>query len=148
MKSKGKFSLALIALTNTALAANAPIQRVDVVNMLGVAGGSATSVVVSFYNGVSTPCYTKTLAYLGAITVWAGVGQVCVSPITSVNVTPVVGSSGAIYETPASPTNISGTQYSTQITISQNTSPVFDPTNGSLLLPGTIQAVTVTNLAE
>ncbi|MFT4060449.1 MAG: hypothetical protein QM652_12980 [Legionella sp.] len=148
MKSKGKLPLLFIALANTALAANAPIQRVDAVNMLGISNGSATSVVVSFYNGVSTPCYTKTLAYLGAITVLSGVGQACVSPITSVNVTPVAGSFGATYETPVTPTSISNTQYSTQITISQNTPPVYDPSNGSLLLSGTLQVTTVTNWAE
>jgi hypothetical protein len=137
--------LALIVSAKFATAANAPIQRIDVVNMLGDLGGSATSVVVSFSNGVSTPCFTKTLPYLGAITVWAGTGQVCVTPVTSIMVTPVAGATGAIYDTNPVPTNLTGTQYSTQITISQNTAPIFDPNNGSLLIAGTVQATAVTN---
>jgi hypothetical protein len=134
-----------VILSHVVAAANAPIQRVDVANMLG-SGGSVTAVVVSFSNGVSTPCFTKTLAYLGEITVWAGTGQVCVTPITSVTISPVAGSGGAMYDTPVAPISVSNTLYSTQIKISENTPPIFDSSNGSLLMAGTLQAVVFNNL--
>jgi hypothetical protein len=148
-ESKSKWILLLILATGSRVlvAANAPIQRIDVANLLG-SGGSATSVVVSFSNGVSTPCYTKTLPYSGALTLWVGVGQVCVTPVTTVTIAPVTRVGGSIYETPSVPTNLTGTLYSSQISIYENTPPQFDPTNGSLLIAGTIQATVVSNLKE
>lgn len=145
MKSKWIIMWVLLILNQVAAAANAPIQRVEVVNMLG-SGAAATAVVVSFNNGVSTPCLTKTLAYLGDITVWAGTGQACVTPITSVTIAPIAGTAGVIYDTPMMPTLISNTLYSTQIKISEHAAPVFDPTSGSLLTSGTLQAIIFNNL--
>lgn len=145
MKNKWIIMWVSVIFNQVVAAANAPIQRVDVVNMLG-SGAAATAVVVSFNNGVATPCFTKTLAYLGDITVWAGTGQACVTPISSVTIAPVAGTAGAIYDTPMMPTLISNTLYSTQIKISEHAAPVFDPTNGSLLMTGTLQAVVFNNL--
>lgn len=147
MKNKGMMLGALLTLASSTQAANAPIQRVDVVNLLGT-GALISSVVVSFSNGVSTPCVTKTLPYLGAITVWAGTGQTCVTPISTITVTPVTGTAGALYEAIPIMTSISTTMYSSQLTISQSTSPMFDPSNGSLLISGTAQATVVSNLSK
>lgn len=147
MKNKWVIQSVLAMLVNCVWAANAPIQRIDVVNMLG-SGGSVSSVVVSFSTGVATPCVTKTLPYLGAMTVWAGTGQACTTPITSVIITPVVVSGNAIYGTTPVLTSVNNTLYSTLITINQATAPAFDPSNGALLIPGTLQALVENHLVN
>lgn len=119
-------------------AANAPIQRIDVVNLLGAGGSVPTSVTVAFENGVATPCFTTTLPYQGTITVWAGAGQTCGLPIINVVVTPASGAGGTVYSSP-NPVAVSSNYYLTQLAISQNTAPIFDPNNGALLMAGTTQ---------
>lgn len=130
--------------------ANAPIQRIDVVNLLSNGGGvTQTSVVVAFGNEGALPCFSTTLAFQGAITVWAGTGQSCVSPITNVTVTPLAASSDVpvVYEPPP-PITVNATLYSTQILINQNTSPIFDTTNGTLITTGTVLTTTLSQLAN
>ncbi len=142
MKRKGILSHTLLGLvfSHSLLAGNAPIQRIDVVNLLGANGSVATPVTFSFENGPTTPCYTTTLPYQGRITVWAGVGLACIAPITNIVVTPVVGPSGTVYSAP-NPVSINTNYYLNQVTVSENAPPTYDPTNGALLLPGTAQAV-------
>lgn len=152
MNNKWIVSTALFALvvsTQLFAAANAPIQRVDVVNLLGAIGGATpTSVVVAFKNDLGVSCLTTTLPYQGAISVLAGKGQTCGSVVTSLSVTPMDGSMGAVYETPISPTPISSSLYSTQAIISQYSAPSFDPNSGELVSPGTLQVGTVSHLAN
>ena len=137
--------------TQLCAAANAPIQRIDVVNILGTAGSSQTDVAVNFYNdGVSTPCYTAKLPFNGAATILVGVGYNCASLVSSLSITPKSGPTGtvSIYEAPIIPTYISTTNYLNQVTVSENTPPLFDPGNGGLLASGTIQANVVSYLSH
>jgi hypothetical protein len=136
-------------------AANTPIQRIDVVNLLwnsaigGSGGVTPTSVQVVFQNSNPKPCLTTTLPFQGAITVWAGIGQTCVTPVTSVTITPVasVSSPVPVYVAPANPTtSISSTYYSTQIMVSQNIAPIFDPNAGALLSVGVFQVTATSHL--
>ncbi|MDR3502151.1 MAG: hypothetical protein P4L79_06160 [Legionella sp.] len=142
MKRKGILIHTLLGLVvSTGLfAGNAPIQRIDVVNLLGANGSVPTSVTLSFENGPTTPCFTATLPYQGRITVWAGVGQACIAPITNIVVTPVIGPHGTVYTEP-SPVGVSTNYYLNQLTVSENVPPTYDPTNGALVMPGTAQAV-------
>lgn len=136
--------------TQLCAAANAPIQRIDVVNILGTPGSSQTDVVVNFYNdGVSTPCYTAKLPFNGAATVLVGTGYNCAALVNTLSVTPKSGPIGTLptYEAPIYPTYISTTNYLNQITVSENTPPVFDPSNGGLLAPGTIKTNVVSHLS-
>ncbi len=152
MKRNWKIYTALSILsisTNLFALANAPIQRIDVVNLLwnsavgGNGGLSNTAVTVAFNNGGLKPCFTTTLPFQGSITVWAGIGQTCVAPINDIAITPIAGPLGLVYQAPADST-ITTTYYSTQMVIGQFTAPVFDPTNATLLSPGSVLA-TITN---
>jgi hypothetical protein len=123
----------------------APIQRIDIVNLLwnenatnAVPGLSPTSVLVAFNNGSTKPCFTTTLAFQGAATVLAGSGQACVAAVTSVTITPVAGPAGTVYAAPAD-TSINGAYYATQMIINDKTDPVFDSTNGAVKTQGTVQ---------
>ncbi|KTC79110.1 hypothetical protein [Legionella cherrii] len=136
-------------------AANAPIQQIDIANLLannvgGSGGATETAVNVAFLNGGALPCYTTTLAYQAATSIRAGIGQTCQAPITSITLTPIANSNGlgTIYETPLYPVMVDSRYYSTQITISQNTAPTFDPNNGNILLLGTIQTTVVNHLGR
>ncbi|CEG56356.1 hypothetical protein [Legionella fallonii] len=135
--------------TNLFALANAPMQRIDVVNLLwnsavgGNGGLTNTAVTLSFYNGASKPCFTTTLQFQGAVTVWSGVGQNCVAPVTDIAITPIAGPIGLVYQAPAD-SIISTSYYSTQLVVGQFTAPVFDPTNATLMAPGTVLA-TITN---
>lgn len=136
--------------TNLFATANAPIQRIDVVNMLwnsaggGSGGLTPTPVTIAFQNGGARPCFTTTLRFLGTATVWVGIGQPCVTAVTSAVITP--SGTNPVYSAPEAPTVINGTLYSTQITISQALAPTFDPDSGLLLTEGTAMATTVSHL--
>lgn len=150
-----KWIVSIALLTITAIPqlfarANAPIQRIDVVNLLSNGGGvTQTSVVVAFANEGSLPCFTATLAFRGTITVWAGTGQACVNPITDVTITPIAASSEVpvVYEPPPL-VSINATLYSTQLLINQNTAPIFDTTNGTLIATGTILTTALSHVAN
>lgn len=148
MNIKRKLTTAWLSFCVSAplLAANTPIQRIDVTNMLGAGGATPTAVSVSFSTGVATPCFSTTLPYLGTTTVWVGVGQTCSLPIIGVNVVPT--GTGAVYAPAANPIPVSGTQYLSQITITQNTPPVFNPTSGALTSLGTVDVSVVSNLRK
>lgn len=140
MKRNGILTLLGLVFSTSLFAGNAPIQRIDVVNLLGANGSVPTAVTLSFENGPATPCFTATLPYQGRITVWAGVGMACIAPITSILVNPVIGASGPVYTSP-SPVELSSNYYLSQLTVSENAAPQYDPTNGDLVMPGTAQAV-------
>ncbi|MFJ1267672.1 hypothetical protein ACD661_03755 [Legionella lytica] len=140
MKRKGILTLLGLVVSTALFAGNAPIQRIEVVNLLGANGSVPTAVTISFENGPATPCFTATLPYQGRITVWAGVGMACIAPITSILINPVVGSKGPVYSSP-SPVGVSSNYYLSQLTVSENAPPKYDPTNGDLVMPGTAQAV-------
>jgi len=143
--------MAMIALPPLFATTNAPMQRIDVINLLwngagGTKGISQSAVTVSFENNSPTPCFTSTLAFQGSMTVWVGVGQHCVTPVTSITITPIARSDiGLVYDTPAT-INISNSLYSAQILVSQNIAPVFDPFNGAILSTGTLQGTVVQTL--
>ncbi|CAM3083314.1 Uncharacterised protein [Legionella steigerwaltii] len=143
-------ALSLLLLTQifstTLHAANAPIQQIDIANLLGSGGATETAVLVAFSNGDSLPCYTTTIAYQAVTSIWAGIGQTCQAPITSITLTPIANGLGTVYETPLYPVTVDSSYYSTQIIISQNTAPTFDPNNGNILSPGTLQTTTVNHL--
>lgn len=148
-KTTGVISvLVAIFIATDLYAANAPIQRIDIANLLSNGGGiSSTAVSLEFTNGGSTPCFTTTLPYQGVITVWAGMGQACTTAITNLTITPLAGDFGVIYN-PPNPLTISNSPYLTQITISQNTAPTFDPTNGTLLSTGTVATTFLNKLTK
>ena len=136
-------------------AANAPIQRIDVANLLwnsaigGSGGITPTSVQVVFQNNNPKPCYTTTLPFQGAITIWAGIGQTCVTPVTSITITPIASTSSPIpvYSAPTNPTTIINSgYYSTQVIISQFIAPTFDPNDGALLSVGVSQVTAASHL--
>ena len=131
---------AFIASVPLFAAAGAPIQRIDVVNLLGV-GATQTPVTLAFVNAGLNPCFTTTLNFQGAMTLWIGTNQACSTAVTDMTITPLPGFNGVDinYAAPMYPVAINGNLYSTQITISQKTEPVYDPGNGELLIPGTIQ---------
>ncbi len=159
MTRKGIKTVALVFLLGltfqTATSATlAPIQRIDVVNMLwnpggtgGVAGLTPTSVVVAFNNGGSRPCFTSTLLFQAGVTVLAGTGQPCVAPVTTITVTPVAGPAGLAYAA-LSPISINGAYYTNQYIITNQTAPVFDTTNGAVATPGAAQVVIQGQYAE
>lgn len=134
-------ALVLAASGSLFAAGNAPVQRIDVVNLLSSGGTSPgdstlTAVEVSFDNGGAEPCMTATLAFQGEITVYAGADEECVAPISLVTVTPIAGPLGLVYQAPAAPTVISRGYYATQMVVNQSSPPVFDSANGALLTPG------------
>lgn len=138
----------LIASTNLFALANAPIQRVDVVNQLwnNLAGGDGgltnTAVILTFNNGGLSPCFTTTLAFQASITVLAGIGQACVSPVTDITITPLETAIGLVYQMPPDIT-LYAQYYSSQILISQLSPPVFDPANATILAPGSTFTTTI-----
>jgi hypothetical protein len=144
------YALGVLIASARLFAGNVPIQRIDVANLLsnttgGASGASVTSVVVDFLNGGATPCFTTTLAFQGTVSIWAGIGQTCIAPITSIAITPLPSALGLIYDTPASPFTINGSFYSAQITIIQGTAPTFDPNNGALVSTGALQTTMVSH---
>lgn len=156
MNRHGIKTVALIFLmvVSSQVQALAPIQRIDVVNMLwnpngtgSVAGLTPTSVVVAFNNGGSRPCFSSTLLFQAGVTVLAGTGQPCVAAITTVTVTPVAGPGGLVYAAP-SPISITGSYYSNQLIITNLTDPVFDTTNGAVATPGAAQVIIQGQYAE
>lgn len=156
MKKKWMISqtLVLILISSSVFAiANAPIQRIDIINNLwnSLAGGSGgqtqTSVKVELDNGSPGPCFTKILPYQSAITVYAGIGQSCINKVVAITVTPYSGPGtlSPSYDPPGTPQAINSSLYLTQIAISQNTAPVYDSINGSLLMKGTVLTTIVSN---
>lgn len=132
---------------------NAPIQRIDIVNNLwnsalgGSGGQTQTSVKIELDNGSPSPCFTKILPFQGDITVYAGIGQSCINKVVAITVTPYLGPGTLTpsYDVPAGPSAINNTQYLTQIVISQNSAPVYDAINGSLIMKGTVLTTIVSN---
>ncbi len=133
--------------------ANAPIQRIDITNLLwnsvigGNGGATKISVKVDFENGGSVPCFTKTLPFQASVTVWADPSQPCTKAITSISVTPLDSEAGigTVYLPPPS-ILINSSLYLAQITIIQNTAPVFDLFNGSLISSGTARTTSINRL--
>ena len=75
---------------NAQAAATAPIQRIDVINLIGTAAAPTlqSPAVVKFYvSGGSAPCYTATLPYEGSATFFAGTGLACSAAVASMVVT-------------------------------------------------------------
>lgn len=143
-----------ILLASHSLFAGAPIQRIDVVNMLWNQNGTGatpgitpTAIIVSFNNGGLKPCFTITLPFQGSTTVFAGPGQICINAITSVNFAAVAGPAGTVYSAPT-PLNINGAYYSSQIIVNDATDPVFDTTNGAVQTQGTMGFVTQGQLVQ
>lgn len=138
------FLITLLVSTN--LYASSPIQRIDIVNMLSNLGGGVTQtpVQVVFSNHESASCYTTILAYNAVLSVFIGAGQPCISPITGMTITPIDQNAAVstIYLAP-SPISISSGYYYTQLSITENAAPTFDPSNGQVLTPGTVTLTTV-----
>lgn len=144
----------LAILASTQILAAGPIQRIDVLNMLWnknatdkVQGLTPTQVVVAFNNGGPKPCFTSTLNYQGAATVYAGVGQPCVNAISSVTITPVAGAAGLVYSAPSA-YNINVSHFSTQMIIDNGIDPLFDSTNGAVKTPGTVEVIAQGQFAQ
>ena len=139
----------LISTTNLSAAV---LQQIQVANMLynqdatsANPGMSPTSVLVKgFVTGASSPCYTSTIAYQGSVSINTGTGQSCTAAIATMTFTPVaIATVGATYTAPATVTLNSN--FTQQLLIEQtpkagSTSygPVFDPTNGIVVTPGTV----------
>jgi ABC-type proline/glycine betaine transport system permease subunit len=142
----------IIVSANLFAVASAPIQRIDVVNILsnGLGSPSQTSVLVAFGNGGALPCSKITLPFQGSTTVWAGIGQTCVTAVTSVTITAIAGpvGIGAVYDTTPITYSISSSFYSDQISIIQSIAPVFDGSSGAIIAAGFAQASIVNNLAN
>ena len=101
-------SIAIIASATLEAGTTIPIQRIDLANLLST-GAVSSPVIVTC--GGSIPCVTSLMAYQDTATIWAGAGQTCVTPISSVTITPLDASSGVggIYQIPASPVAIDTT---------------------------------------
>lgn len=129
--------------------ANAPIQRIDITNWLwnhvigGNGGATKTSVKIVFENGGAVPCFTTILPFQSSLTVWAGLSQSCVAAITSVTFFPMDSSLGTVYLPPDNTIHLDASLYYAQLTVIQNTAPVFDSSNGSIASPGIAQVVSI-----
>lgn len=147
-----KTCMALLILT-TSMGAyageKAPIQRIDVTNLLwnsnagGDGGLTDTAVTIDFFNGDATPCYSKTLAFQEAITLFAGATQPCTTPINEIAITPLSSATGLVYLAPSNAT-INTELYFAQLEVNQLAAPVFDSSNATLLAPGTATFVLTT----
>lgn len=133
------------------VAANQYTQSIYVVNFLAnknIAdpGMTPTAILVDYYNGDQKPCWSKRINYQEDDTIHAGPTQGCVNKVNRVVVTPMaVAEKLNIYQGPAE-VAIDTTKYSTQITITQDKSPLFDTQNGLVATPGTIQIKTQSQL--
>lgn len=145
--------LSLLVSSSVFAFANAPVQRIDIVNNLwnelagGDGGQTRTSVKIELDNGDASPCFTKIMPFQSNITVYAGIGQLCVNKVVAITITPDSGP-GTLepsYNPPATPTAIDSDLYLTQIAISQDTAPVYDVINGSLVTMGTVLTSVVDN---
>lgn len=119
------------------------IQIVNFVANTGIAstGMTPTSVTVQFFDDSSgKPCWTTTLVYLGDFTLRAGPGQSCSSIVDHMIITPIPVAT--LLHTYAGPytVNLDITKYSHQVTLVQDTAPVFDTASGLVATPGTIIA--------
>lgn len=128
-----------VASCNLYAASNVPIQRIDVIDLLGT-GGAVTAVTVAFNNGGASPCFTANLPFQGAVSVLSGIGQSCVAPVNSIVVTTV----GDVYDNTPMYYSIDTSFYLAQMTITELTAPVFNGSSGAVITPGVAQAI-VTN---
>lgn len=126
---------------------NSPIQRLDISNVLSSSNESSeTPISLNFKSNSFASCYSVTLMSPSVISVYAGPGLPCVTPITTVSITPLAtpGGLGVIFQAP-NDLNINSGLYYSQVTMSENSPPVFDPNNGSVLIPGTILVTVAQN---
>lgn len=122
------------------------LQVIQIVNFLSNTsiadpGMTPTSVVVQFYDSATSKvCWTTSLAYLGDFTLHSGPGQNCTGLINQIKVTP--NNVATLLQTYTGPytINVDTTKYSSQITVTQATAPVFDTASGLVATPGTINA--------
>jgi hypothetical protein len=163
--SLGKSSLAIALIALSTAASAAPLQQIQVANMLynqdaTAIGVTATSVTVKFFAaGGATPCQTVTLPFQGVQTVLTGTGNACTAKVATIQVAPVASPTvGALYTAPATYT-VTGTDYDIQLMIQQKDmipfhhgyaatyfGPVFDTTNGLVATPGTAVIVSQSRL--
>lgn len=119
------------------------IQIVNYVANTGISntGMTPTSVTVQFHDDSSgKPCWTTTLIYLADFTLRAGPGQSCTNIVDHLVVTPIpVATLLTTYAGPYT-VNLDITKYAHQITLVQNTAPVFDTASGLVATPGTLSA--------
>lgn len=148
MKRKLLGSSVIFSMLASTFVIAAPIQRIDVVNTLwnpnatgGAQGLTPTAVTLSFNNGGAKPCFVITIPFDGATTAYAGTGQSCVAKISSVSIAPVAGAGGTVFAAPADVV-INPAFFETQITLSDQTDPVFDTTNGSVKTQGVVKVTT------
>lgn len=121
------------------------LQIIQLVNYLSNttipnSGMTPTSVTLQFFeDGASKACWTTTLAYQTDFTIHSGVGQNCTKQITTISVTPImVASLLQTYNGPYTIT-VDTTKYALQMTILQDTAPIFDTASGLVATPGTIK---------
>lgn len=147
MKKALALAIALLGASSAVQAATAaPVQRIDIVNLLAhskaTPGVTASPVTVKFYtNGSSAACSTATLPYDGAVTLFAGTGLACTTAITNISVTVLAGSGNVIVYNDYPSTALTATgKYSTQIEIIEATSgaPTFNSSVGSVTTKGTM----------
>ncbi|MBA3660320.1 MAG: hypothetical protein H0W64_01185 [Gammaproteobacteria bacterium] len=125
--------------------ANNFIQSIQVVNLLANTtlpdpGMTPTTIIVKYYNNASYPCWVSTLSYQQDTAIHAGPTQGCVTKVNMVEITPLlVGEKLRTYQGPVQ-VQVDTSKYASQITVVQNQAPVFDPSNGLIVTPGTIKA--------
>lgn len=147
MKKVLALAIGVFGISSAAHAATAPVQRVDVVNLLAhsksAPGVTASPVTVKFFTSTSatTPCATSTLPYDGATSIFAGTGLACTTAITNISVTPLVGPGNIVAYSAltGSGGNFTATgKFSTQLEIIEGTAPTFTAANGALASAGTV----------
>lgn len=149
IKSLLRISLLLIALILPGISkaeTSGYLQIIQIVNYLSNtsitnSGMTPTSVNLEFFEETSTkPCWTTMLAYQTDFTIHSGAGQNCSKPITTITVTPIMVAS--LLQTYTGPYTITvdTTKYALQMTILQDTAPIFDTASGLVATPGTIKA--------
>jgi hypothetical protein len=122
------------------------MQRIDIINLLSNNSvTSQTPVTISFASPNQPPCFTTTVNFQNAITLWAGANQACVNKINDISITPLPTSPGqdVAYSSPTEIT-VNSNYYLTQIVISQKSPPIYDSANGVLITSGEAQS-TVSN---
>lgn len=119
-------------------------QSIQVVNLLANhtlsdTGMTPTGVLIKYFNGGSSPCWSTTLNYQNDATIHAGPTQGCQAKVNMIEIMPLlVADKLKTYQGPIK-INIDTSKFASQITIIQEQGPLFDIKTGLVTTPGTFQ---------
>lgn len=120
-------------------------QTISIMNVLANTnlpdpGMTPTPLIVKYYNGGTLPCWTAAVNYQDEYIAHAGPGLGCVNKINQISIIPVVVAEKlAVYRGPLN-IDIDVSKFSTQIIISEESEPQFDPRSGLVSAPGSMRS--------